>query len=217
MPAVQKGFESVLAKGPLLGFPVVNIRVVVDDGASHSVDSSEVAFQEAARGAWAQVYPKAKMRILEPIMRVVVEGPSEFAGGVLASLMQREGALLTLLDDAVVDAQPLPVSEEGVLAQRVDVTDEQAVHGAIQAARERFGPVTYLVNAAGALWFDRDASATGFHVGSRADFEAMNAFISGHRIRPVVDRVFDFDAAPEAFDFYINGDFMGKVVIRLDG
>jgi len=62
--------------------------------------------------------------------------------------------------------------------------------------------------------FDRDASATGFHVGSRADFEEMNRFISGHRIRPVVDRVFDFEDAPGAFDFYVNGDFMGKVVIR---
>lgn len=62
--------------------------------------------------------------------------------------------------------------------------------------------------------FDRDASATGFHVGSRADFEAMNRFISGHRIRPIIDRVFDFEQAPEAFDFYVNGDFMGKVVIR---
>jgi NADPH:quinone reductase-like Zn-dependent oxidoreductase len=63
--------------------------------------------------------------------------------------------------------------------------------------------------------FDRDASATGFHVGSRADFEAMNRFIAGHRIHPVVGRVFDFEDAPEAFDFYLNGDFMGKVVIRL--
>ena len=63
--------------------------------------------------------------------------------------------------------------------------------------------------------FDRDASATGFHVGSRRDFEQMNRFISGHRLRPIVDRVFEFDEAPEAFDFYVNGDFMGKVVIRL--
>lgn len=63
--------------------------------------------------------------------------------------------------------------------------------------------------------FDRDISATGFHVGSRADFEAMNAFMEGHRIHPIVDRVFDFEEAPEAFDFFLNGDFMGKVVIRL--
>ena len=65
------------------------------------------------------------------------------------------------------------------------------------------------------ILFDRDASATGFHVGSRADFEAMNTFISGHAIHPVIDRVFEFEDAPAAFDFYLNGDFMGKVVIRL--
>jgi NADPH:quinone reductase-like Zn-dependent oxidoreductase len=63
--------------------------------------------------------------------------------------------------------------------------------------------------------FDRDASATGFHVGSRQDFVEMNRFISGHRIRPIIDRVFEMEEAPEAFDFYVNGDFMGKVVIRL--
>lgn len=63
--------------------------------------------------------------------------------------------------------------------------------------------------------FDKDASATGFHVGSRRDFEDMNRFISGHRIRPIIDRVFEMEEAPEAFDFYVNGDFMGKVVIRL--
>ena len=63
--------------------------------------------------------------------------------------------------------------------------------------------------------FDKDASATGFHVGSRKDFEDMNRFMSGHGIRPVIDRVYEFEDAPEAFDFYVNGDFMGKVVIRL--
>lgn len=63
--------------------------------------------------------------------------------------------------------------------------------------------------------FDRDASATGYHVGSRADFERMNRFISGHDIRPIVDRVFEFEEADEAFDFFENGDYMGKVVIRV--
>lgn len=60
-----------------------------------------------------------------------------------------------------------------------------------------------------------NATASGIYVGSREDFEAMNAFISEHRIRPVVDRVFDFEEAPAAFDFMENGDYMGKIVIRL--
>ncbi len=62
--------------------------------------------------------------------------------------------------------------------------------------------------------FNKNASVTGFQVGSRADFEAMNRFLAGHQIRPIVDRVFGFDDAVEAFDFFMNGDFMGKVVIR---
>ena len=62
--------------------------------------------------------------------------------------------------------------------------------------------------------FNKNASVTGFQVGSRADFEAMNRFLSGHQIRPIVDRVFDFEEAVEAFDFFMNGDFMGKVVVR---
>jgi len=65
--------------------------------------------------------------------------------------------------------------------------------------------------------FDKDASVTAYHVGSRADFERMNRFMAGHRIHPIVDRVFDFEDAAEAFDFYDNGDFMGKVVIRVGG
>jgi len=63
--------------------------------------------------------------------------------------------------------------------------------------------------------FDKDASVSAYHTGSRADFEEMNRFMSGHRIHPVIDRVFEFEEAAEAFDFFDNGDFMGKVVIRL--
>jgi NADPH:quinone reductase-like Zn-dependent oxidoreductase len=59
------------------------------------------------------------------------------------------------------------------------------------------------------------AAATGIYVGSGADFEALNAFISEHRIHPVVDRVFGFEEAAAAFDFMENGSFLGKIVIRL--
>lgn len=59
------------------------------------------------------------------------------------------------------------------------------------------------------------ASLTALYVGSRADFEAMNAFIEAHDVHPVIDRVFDFDDAPAAFDLMENGDYMGKIVIRL--
>src|SRR6266542_1730058 len=98
--AVEKGFKSMLAKGRLLGFPVVNVRVVINDGASHAVDSSDIAFQEAARGAWREGFDRAKPRLLEPIMKVVVETPSEFSGGVLGGLMQRRAMIIGSQEDS---------------------------------------------------------------------------------------------------------------------
>ena len=92
--AVEKGFKSMLAKGALIGVQVVNVRAILADGNSHAVDSSDIAFQEAARGAWRQVYSKARPVVLEPIMKVVLEGPSEFHGNMVGTLMQRRGMVL---------------------------------------------------------------------------------------------------------------------------
>jgi elongation factor G len=91
--SVEKGFRSMMAKGLLTGFPVVGVSVILRDGSSHSVDSSEMAFQEAARGAWRSVYHNAKPAILEPLMKVEVEGPSEFHGSIVGTLMQRRGQI----------------------------------------------------------------------------------------------------------------------------
>jgi elongation factor G len=113
IPAVKAGFHSMMAKGQMLGFPVVNVRVLINDGKHHSVDSSEVAFQEAARGAWRSVFQKAKPKILEPIMRVVVEGPTEFGGGIMTTLIQRRGAIIGSQEDgnfARIEAE-VPLSE----------------------------------------------------------------------------------------------------------
>ncbi len=94
IPSVEKAFRAMLAKGRTIGYPVTGVRVVIDDGKAHAVDSSEMAFAAAARGAWRDVYGRARPRILEPIMRVAVEGPSEFAGAVMTSLMQRRGTIV---------------------------------------------------------------------------------------------------------------------------
>jgi elongation factor G len=91
IPSLEKGFRAMLPKGRLIGFPVIGLRVVVNDGKSHSVDSSDNAFQAAARGAFREVYPRAKPIILEPVMKLAVEGPQEFQGQVLKSVMQRRG------------------------------------------------------------------------------------------------------------------------------
>jgi elongation factor G len=92
--AVDKGFRSMLAKGALIGAPVTGVSVTLNDGASHSVDSSDIAFQEAARGAWRDSYLKAAPQILEPLMKVASEGPSEFQGGIVGILMQRRGIII---------------------------------------------------------------------------------------------------------------------------
>ena len=94
IPAVEKGFRSMMKKGKLIGFPITGLRVVIQDGNSHSVDSSDMAFQAAARGAFREVYPRAKPQILEPIMRVSVEGPGEFQGAFVKTVMQRRGIIV---------------------------------------------------------------------------------------------------------------------------
>ncbi|NNL67536.1 MAG: elongation factor G, partial [Myxococcales bacterium] len=91
IPSVEKGFRSCMEKGRLIGFPVQGIRVLLSDGKSHNVDSSDNAFQAAARGAFRATYGKARPIILEPVMKLAVEGPQEFQGTVLKTVMQRRG------------------------------------------------------------------------------------------------------------------------------
>jgi elongation factor G len=113
IPAVEKGFKSCLPKGRLIGFPVIGMRIVVNDGAAHSVDSSEMAFQAAARGAFREFYPRAKPQILEPIMKLSVEGPSEFQGSILKTIMQRRGQIIGSTEEggfSTVDSE-VPLSE----------------------------------------------------------------------------------------------------------
>jgi len=101
LPAVDKGFQACLKKGLMIGFPVLGMKVTVNDGKSHSVDSSEMAFNQAAIGAFKQAYLKAKPVILEPVMKVSIEGPSEFQGNVMASINQRRGLITSSTEDGV--------------------------------------------------------------------------------------------------------------------
>ena len=94
IPAVEKGMKSMLAEGRKIGAPVVNVRVVLNDGKSHTVDSSDIAFKEAARAAWREAYDRGAPKVLEPIMRLVVEAPSAHAGAVLSTIMQRRGTVI---------------------------------------------------------------------------------------------------------------------------
>ncbi len=113
IPACEKGFKQCLAKGPKLEFPVTGIKIVINDGAFHAVDSSDMAFQAAARGAFREGYMKARPVIQEPIMKVVVETPTEFQGAVMGLLNQRRGMIVGAQDEGVitvVEAQ-VPLAE----------------------------------------------------------------------------------------------------------
>ncbi|MEN6466911.1 MAG: elongation factor G [Syntrophaceae bacterium] len=100
--ACEKGFRECLAKGPKLEFPVTGVKVTINDGASHSVDSSDIAFQAAARGAFREGYTKARPVIHEPIMKVEVETPTEFQGSVIGLLNQRRGMIVGTQDEGIM-------------------------------------------------------------------------------------------------------------------
>jgi elongation factor G len=113
IPSCEKGFVQALHKGPLVGFPIVGVRVTLNDGNYHPVDSSDNAFQQAAFGAFRDTYGKCKPIILEPIMRVGVETPPEFQGQVLGTINQRRGMILSATEDKVFTAieAEVPLSE----------------------------------------------------------------------------------------------------------
>ncbi|MBF2014839.1 MAG: elongation factor G [Rivularia sp. T60_A2020_040] len=92
-PAVQKGFESSIDKGVLAGFPLVDVKFTLTDGAYHPVDSSAIAFEIAAKSGYRQTLPKAGPQLLEPIMNVDVFTPDDHVGDVIGDLNRRRGMI----------------------------------------------------------------------------------------------------------------------------
>ncbi len=92
-PAVEKGFKSMLHQGTLAGYPLLDLKITLMDGAFHAVDSSAVAFEIAAKGAFRQSIPKAKPQIIEPIMKVDVFTPEDHVGDVIGDLNRRRGMI----------------------------------------------------------------------------------------------------------------------------
>jgi elongation factor G len=92
-PAVQKGFATSIDKGPLAGYPVVDLKVTLTDGGFHAVDSSAIAFEIAAKAAYRQSLPKAGPQLLEPIMKVDVFTPDDYMGDVIGDLNRRRGII----------------------------------------------------------------------------------------------------------------------------
>ncbi|MEP2617456.1 MAG: elongation factor G [Marinomonas sp.] len=92
-PAVEKGFKSMMNEGVLAGFPVLDVEVELFDGGFHAVDSSAVAFEIAAKGAFRQSIPKAGAQLIEPIMKVDVFTPDDHVGDVIGDLNRRRGMI----------------------------------------------------------------------------------------------------------------------------
>ena len=113
IPSCDKGFKKAIEKGTLIGFPIVGVKVTINDGQYHPVDSSDIAFQTAAIGAFREAYEKAKPVILEPIMKVSIEGPTEFQGNMFGLINQRRGVIVDSTDEnnmSTVNAE-VPLSE----------------------------------------------------------------------------------------------------------
>lgn len=113
IPSCDKGFQASMEKGLLIGAPITGVRCLINDGSYHAVDSSDMAFQQASKGAFREGYKKAGPVIMEPIMKVAVEGPSEFQGAIMGSLNQRRGMIVGTSEEGnytVVEAD-MPLSE----------------------------------------------------------------------------------------------------------
>lgn len=113
IPSCDKGFKRAMETGSLIGAPVVNVRCTINDGQYHPVDSSDIAFQTAAIGAFREGYAKAKPVILEPIMKVSIAGPTEFQGNMFGLINQRRGVIVDSTDEnntSTVNAE-VPLSE----------------------------------------------------------------------------------------------------------
>ena len=113
IPACDKGFKEAVIEGTLIGQPVVGVRATINDGATHAVDSSEMAFKTAALFAFREAYDKAKPIILEPIMKLEVSAPEEFQGTVIGQVNQRRGVIMGTDNDmgyVTVEAE-VPLSE----------------------------------------------------------------------------------------------------------
>jgi elongation factor G len=93
IPGVEKGLESVLGSGVVAGFPVVDVKVQLIDGAYHEVDSSALAFEIASRAAFREALQKGKSVLLEPIMKVEVVTPEDYTGSVIGDLNSRRGQI----------------------------------------------------------------------------------------------------------------------------
>lgn len=141
IPSCDKGFQEQLKKGLLIGFPVVGVRAVVDDGAYHDVDSSDLAFRICAMTAVREFYNACKPVVLEPIMKLQTQAPEEFQGAVVGQINQRRGVIAgtgTSNKYVQVDAE-VPLSE--MFGYSTDLRSSTQGKGEFQMEFLKYAPV----------------------------------------------------------------------------
>ncbi len=141
VPACDKGFREAVKEGTLIGQPVVGVRVTINDGATHAVDSSEMAFKTAAIQAFRESYSACKPVILEPIMKLEVSAPEEFQGTVIGQINQRRGVILgTETDMGYVRIESeVPLSE--MFGYSTDLRSVTQGKGEFSMEFEKYQPV----------------------------------------------------------------------------
>jgi elongation factor G len=141
IPSCDKGFQEQLKKGQLIGAPVVGFRAIINDGAYHDVDSSDMAFRICAQTAIREFYSQCKPIILEPIMRLQTQAPEEFQGSVVGQVNQRRGVILstgTVNKYVQVDAE-VPLSE--MFGYSTDLRSATQGKGEFQMEFLKYAPV----------------------------------------------------------------------------
>jgi len=141
VPACDKGFREAVKEGTLIGQPVVGVRVTINDGATHAVDSSEMAFKTAAIQAFRESYSACKPVILEPIMKLEVSAPEEFQGTVIGQINQRRGVILGTETDMgyVTIESEVPLSE--MFGYSTDLRSVTQGKGEFSMEFEKYQPV----------------------------------------------------------------------------
>eukprot|EP00475_Leptophrys_vorax_P020629 TRINITY_DN2828_c0_g1_i1.p1 TRINITY_DN2828_c0_g1~~TRINITY_DN2828_c0_g1_i1.p1 ORF type:complete len:751 (-),score=235.54 TRINITY_DN2828_c0_g1_i1:1410-3371(-) len=160
--SVEKGFKTSVTKGPLTGAPIEGIRIVLEDGASHPVDSNDRAFQAAAEGAFRQCYSNAQPIVLQPIMTVEVECPAEFQSDVVSGLNKRRG---TIRSANTVDGEAKIIAD-------IPLVEMFGYSSVLRSCTEGKGTFSmeYLEHAAVAK--DQQAKISAEYLRSKADDEA---------------------------------------------
>jgi elongation factor G len=148
IPACRKGFDEQMKKGLLIGAPVTGLKIVINDGLHHPVDSSEMAFKVACMTAFREFYHKAKPVLMEPIMKVGLEGPEEFQGPMMGLINQRRGIVTSSSSTGTtcqIEAD-VPLSE--MFGFSTELRSSTQGKGEFQMTFSRYAPVPSSIQTA---------------------------------------------------------------------